>query len=48
VFPFGLTAVLDQIGIARGFALYAGLTGVMLALVIAAVGVVKRMEAQGR
>jgi fucose permease len=48
VFPFGLTAVLDQIGIARGFGLYAGLTGVMLALVIATVGVVKRMEAQGR
>ncbi len=48
VFPFTMTAVFDQIGIQRGFGLYAGLTGVMLVLVIAAVGVVKKMEAQGR
>jgi fucose permease len=47
VFPFAMTAVFDRIGIARGFGLYAGLTGVMLVLVIAAVGVVKRMDAQG-
>jgi fucose permease len=48
VFPFAMTAVFDQIGITRGFALYAGLTAVMLALVIAAVGVVKRLEARGQ
>jgi len=48
VFPFAMTVVFDKIGIARGFGLYAALTGVMLALVIAAVGVVKRMEARGR
>jgi MFS family permease len=47
VFPFAMTALFDRIGIARGFGLYAGLTGVMLVLVIAAVGVVKRMDAQG-
>lgn len=46
VFPFAMAAVFDQIGIARGFGLYAGLTGVMLVLVIAAVGVVKRMDAK--
>ncbi len=44
VFPFGMAVVFDEIGIARGFGLYAGLTGVMLVLVIATVGVVKRME----
>jgi hypothetical protein len=43
-----MTALFDRIGIARGFGLYAGLTGVMLVLVIAAVGVVKRMDAQRR
>jgi len=47
VIPFIMAAVADHVGIASGFAFYAAITAGMLALVVAAVAVVRRMEARG-
>ena len=48
VIPFSMAAVADGVGIERGFAFYAVITAVMLALVVAAASAVKRMEARAQ